>query len=206
MPEKILVYSKNTGEQRVPLTVRIDWLPDGTIKPCLYWTPDGSCYEVKKVYDFVNLAHLKDRDVGIRFRVRAEIAETPESYPDRRFEQHETYLFFLDNWFCGRNIIDSRYGHAGKEYIPVTLDIFPDCSYELISFSAQGARYMVEKTLSVEPHGSFFSGGVGVRHKVDASLVSVDNDTATNKIANRPAALFFEINKWFVSVKNVKAG
>lgn len=199
MPKEPLIYFKQPGEGITPVTARVIWLPDGTLKPCLYWTPDGSCYEVKHIFESVHMAHLKERGVGLRFRVRAEIIETPEPCSDRKFAQHETYLYFSDNWFCGRNIIDSRYGHAGKEFITVTLDVFPDCGYELISFCVRGKQYLVEKTLSIEPHGSFLSGGIGVRHMVDAYLVSNGNEE--EKDIRRPAALFFEINKWFVRLR-----
>jgi hypothetical protein len=35
----------------------------------------------------------------------------------------------------GLNNLSAWYGHAGKEYIPVMLDVFPDGGYELIYFS-----------------------------------------------------------------------
>jgi hypothetical protein len=206
MADKIVVYSKQINEPRIPMTVRIDWFPDGTIKPCLYWTPDGSCYQIKHVYECTPLAFLKERGVGLRFKVRAEIKETPEDYSDFQFAQHEIYLYFADNWFCGKNIIDERYGHSGKEFIAVTLDVFPVGAYELVYFIVQGTRYMVEKTLAVEPRGSFYAGGVGLRHEVEARLINADNDDDPDpdKSVLRLAALYFEINKWFVSVKAAK--
>jgi len=203
MPDETIVYSKQSGEPIVPLTVRIDWLPDGTIIPLMYWTPDGSCYHVKHVFDMTPLAAMKDRGKGLRFRVRAEATEKPEPYYDFSFARHETYLYFSDNWFCGKGFIDGRYGHKGKEFIPVTLDVFPNSGYELVYFWAQGARYMVEKTVAVEPRGSVNAGGVGVRHEVEARLVNSgdDEDPDPEKSVRRMAAIFFEINKWFVTVK-----
>ena len=200
MPNKTMIYSKKSGEPPDPVTVRIEWLPDGTIKPLAYWTPDGSCYEVKHTYGMTQLAFLKDRSVGIRFKVRAEVVETPDSDDDLLHIQHETYLYLADNWFCGRNFIDNRYGHAGKEYISVTLDVFPTMDYELVYFTVQGMRYRVEKTIAVEPRGSFSAGGIGVWHKVEARLVNADDneDPNPNKSGRRLAAVYFEVNKWFV--------
>ena len=196
-----LIYSKQTGEPRVPVTVRIEWFPDGTIRPLMYWMPDNSCYQVTHLYESTPLAFLKERGEGLRFKVRAKIIEIPESYSDIKFIQHETYLYFEDRMFCGKNIIDSRYEHAGKEYIPVVMDIFPNADYEIIYFWVQEARYMVEKTIEIDARGSYGAGGVGVRHKVDARLVNADDDDDPdqNNSVRRPAALYFELNKWFVS-------
>ncbi len=44
--DKTVIYSKQSGGPTVPLTVRLEWLPDGTINPLMFWTPDGACYEV----------------------------------------------------------------------------------------------------------------------------------------------------------------
>jgi len=163
--DKVLVYIKQSGGQPVPVTVRVEWLPDGKIKPILYWTPDGSCYEIKHIHECTLRAYLKEKDMGVRFRVRAEVIETPEPYSDYVL-QHETYLYFADDWFCGKNIIDSRYGHAGKEYVRVTLDVFPDSGYELINFTVKGENYSVAHTVDIEQCGNFAAGGIGVRHKV----------------------------------------
>jgi hypothetical protein len=203
MADKTILYSKQSGEPRVPITVRIEWRPDGTIIPCLYWTPDGSCYEIKHIYDMVHLAHLKDRGEGARFKVRSELIETPEPYSDYLFTSHETYLYFSDNWFCGKPFIDGRYGHERKEFIHVILDVFPDCKYEIVYFTAQGKQYAVEKTIAIEPRGSFDAGGIGVWHKVKAAQVNLDDDYEPGSYENitRMAALYFEINKWFIVIK-----
>jgi hypothetical protein len=187
-------YGKQTGGAPVPLTIRIDWLPDGAIVPRLYWTPDGSCCEVTRVFESIPMAYLKDKGEGIRFRVRAKIIETPEPYSQLQHAQFESYLYLADGRFSAKNIIDGRYGHAAKEFIPVTLDVFPDGGYELTHFSVQGTRYRVEKTVGVEPRGAFRAGGVGVRHKVRARKAGEEDGSG------RQAALYFEINKWFVSV------
>lgn len=204
MADKTIVYSKQTGEALIPLTVRISWMPDGAIKPLMYWTPDSSCFEVKYVYEMTPLAFLKDRGEGIRFKVRAELIETPEYDDELLHTQHETYLYFADNRFCGKNFIDARYGHAGKKYIPVTLDVFPDGDYELIYFKVQDARYMVENTIEIEPRGSFHAGGVGICHKVEARLINADDDEDPDPSISilRMAALYFEINKWFAIPKS----
>ena len=96
-----------------------------------------------------------------------------------------------------------RYGHIGKEYISVTLDVFPNCEYELVYFKVKEKRYMVENTLDVEPRGSFYGGGVGMWHRVKARQINAndDEDLDPNKSVMRLAALYFEINKWFVTVK-----
>lgn len=203
MADKAVIFSKQAGEPGVPVTARIDWLPDGTIKPLMYWTPDGSCCQVRHIYEMTPLAFLKDRGEGLRFKVRAETTETPDPYSDGRSAQHETYLYFAHNWFFGPNIVDSRYGHKGKEYIPVTLDVFPDCEYELVYFKVQGIRYIVENTIAIEPRGSFHAGGAGVWHKVGARQVNDEDDEDPDpcKSVRRMAALYFELNKWFVTIK-----
>jgi len=207
MPDKTLIYSKQTGEPPIPLTVRINWLPDGKIKPVMYWTPDGSLYEVKHIYEDTFLAHLKDKDAGIRFKVHAVRIEAPETCTDHRFAHQETYLYFADNRFCERNIIDERYAHAGKEYITVTLDIFPDCDYKLVYFWVKGQCYKVEETVDIERRGSLNAGGIGIRHKVNVHPIDA-TDSKNSKLhegLRRMAALYFEINKWFVSVKGPKS-
>ena len=205
MTDRAVIYSKQTDDDElpVPVTVRIDWFPDGEINPCMYWTPDGACYQVRHIFERTPLAFLQDRGEGLRFKVRAEITETPEPFSEYQFTQYETCLYFADNWFYGKNFIDSRYGHSGKEYIPVTLDIFPDGGYELIYFWVRGTRYKVEKTITVEPRGSYYAGGVGVWHKVEARQINAadDEDPDPNKSNRRLAAIFFEINKWFVITK-----
>jgi len=203
LADKTIIYIQNTGEPLIPVTARIEWLPDGKIKPLMYWTPDGSRYEIKPEYEITPLAFLEDRAEGLRYKVKAAVVETPEPYSDRRFTQHETYLYLADNWFCGKNFIDGRYVHVGKEYIPVTLDVFPNREYEIVYFQAMGKRYAVEKTVAVEPRGSFYASGVGVWHKVAARQVNADNDEdpCPNKSVRRMAGLFFEVNKWFVTVK-----
>jgi len=203
LSDKTVIYSRQSGGEAVPVTVRIEWLPNGAIFPIAYWTPDGSCYEVKHLFECVPLAFLKDRSEGLRFEIRCELTETPEHDDEMLGASHDAYLYFTDNWFCGRNIIDARYGHSGKEFVSVTLDIFPNCDYELAYFTVKGMRYMVEKTVAAEPRGSFCAGGIGVRHQVKARLVNHDDDEAPDPMHSnrREAALFFEINKWFVVVK-----
>ena len=198
--DEMIIYSKRHGEPPIPLTVRIDWLPDGTIKPTMYWTPDGSIYEVKHIYECTKMAYLKDRGVGIRFKIRAEVIEAPEPCYDQRYTSHDTYLYFANSLFCGRNIVDSRYGHPGKEFIHVTLDVFPDCNYEIAYFRVKDQRYKVECPHVAEPRGSYSAGGIGICHKVDARLVNEDDDEdpEPNNSIRRMAALFLEIDKWFV--------
>lgn len=202
MAEKIVLYSKRRGEPRCPLTIRVEWLQDGTIKPLQYWTPDGTCYQVISQFECVQIAFLRERGVGIRFKVRSEIIDTREPYSDLLHTRDETYLYFADRRFCEKNIIDERYGHDGKEYIPVTLDIFPDGDYELLYFSVHGARYKVEDTCDIEPRGSFKAGGVGLWHKVEARLVGADDDEDPDpeKSVTRVVALYWELNKWFISI------
>lgn len=203
MADKTVVYCKRSGEPLIPLTVRIEWLSDGTIRPLIYWTPDGSCYKILSQKG-VPLAFLKDGGEGLRFEVRAELIEMPETDDEFLHSQYETYLYLSDRRFFQRNIIDERYDHAGKKYIPITMDVFPDGDYELVYFRYQEDRYKVEKTLGVEPRGSFYGGGTGIWHKVEARLIneSDDNDPDPDKSVYRLAALYFEINKWFVAVKH----
>ena len=199
MTDKAIVYIKQTDEPLIPVTARIEWQPDGKIIPLMYWTPDGCCHQVRHIYEMTPCAFLKNRREGIRFKLRAEITETPDLDDSILHIQYETYLYFVDDRFCGKNFIDGRYGHTGKEYISVMLDVFPDGDYELIYFRVQETRYMVEKTIAVEPRGSFHAGGVGIWHKVEARLVNAedDEDPDPNNSVRRIAALYFEINKWF---------
>ena len=84
------------------------------------------------------------------------------------------------------------------------LDVFPDCGYEIISFEVQGNRHIVEKTLKVEPAGSYNAGGIGIRHRVEARLVNSEGDDLNpQKSIIRKRALFLEFNKWFVEVRVV---
>lgn len=202
MAERIVLYGKQMGEPCVPLTIRLEWLPDGTIKPLMYWTQDGTCYKVISQAESVRLAFLQEHGEGLRFKVKSEIIDTPEPHSDLLHTLYETYLYMADKRFSERNIIDQRYGHAGKEFIPVTLDVFPDGDYEIIYFWVHGDRYMVEKTDDVEPRGSFHAGGVGIWHKVVARLINADDDDDPDpcKSVRRPAALYLELNKWFVTV------
>jgi len=190
--DKTIVYIKQPDEQPIPVTARIMWLPDGTIKPCMFWLPDNSCHEIVHVYECTLMAYLKDRGVGIRFKVRTALNPLT------------TYLYFTDEMFCGKNFIDSRYDHGCKEYVAVVLDVFSDGDYELCYFWVQGVRYVVEKTLAVEPHGSYLAGGVGVRHRVSARVVNAgdDEDLDPRYSVRREAALFFEVNKWFTVISN----
>ena len=217
----------------IPLTVRVEWFPDGSIIPCMYWTPDESGFRVRHVNQCMPLAFLKERGEGLRFRVMAEALETSEVYESSEIYEtpgvseapetpgvseapetpgvseapwmhfgnnhirHETYLYFADDRFCGKNIIDERYDHASKEFIPVMVDIFPNGDYGLVCFWVSGERYNVEKTIAVEPRGSFHAGGVGTWHKVEARKVG-DAGLRDDNV-KRAAALYFEINKWFIT-------
>jgi hypothetical protein len=206
MANKTIIYCKQSGERPVPLTVRIEWLPDGAIKPLMFWTPDGTCHNITYRSPGVPLALLKDRGEGLRFDVRSEVVETAEPYSEILHTRYETYLYLADKRFNERNIIDERYFHAGKEYIPVTLDVFPDGDYELIYFWVRGSRYMVEKTTRIDSRGSFQAGGIGVCHKVEIRLVNADNDDDPDdsNSVTRLAAIYLELNKWFVAARNTQ--
>ena len=200
------VYIQQPEEQLVPVTVRISWLGCGTIKPLMYWTPDGSCYVVEKIYEKVSLASVKNKGEGIRFKVKAVIKEGPEHYRDcHHVTRHETYLYFADNFFNGKNFIDDRYGHEGKEFIPVNLDVFPNGGYEIISFEVLGNRYVVDKTLETEFAGSFNAGGIGIRHKVEAWQTDSEGNNIPLKSVIETRVLFLEVNKWYVAVRSAWA-
>jgi hypothetical protein len=178
------------------------------IMPLLYWTPDGTCYRVIDSSPGIALAYLKEGGVGLRFKVRGEIIETPDPETDDLLHtQHDTYLYLADKKFSEKNIIDGRYGQPGKEYIPVTLDVFPDGDYELIYFTAHGSRYMVDKTADVDNRGSYKAGGFGVWHKVEARLVNADddNDPDPHTSVKRLAAIYLELNKWFIRIEEKTA-
>ena len=198
------IYLKHPGMPCVPITARINWLANGKIKPLLYWTPDGSCYEVKHVYEMTPLAFLKDKGEGIRFKIRAELKEVPDPYFDVGHSSHrEAYIYFAHNMFCGKNIIDERYGHPGKEFVPVMLDVFPDGEYEIVFFEAQGTMYIVDKTIEVEPRASYRAGGAGLWHKIQVRRVDADGNTL-DPSTTHTTALYFEINKWFAIPKYVQ--
>ena len=202
MIDKAIIYIKQTGEPYIPVTVRIEWLPDGKIKPLMYWTPDSSCYEIKRIYESTQCAFLKDCGEGIRIKITADM-QGLSKYDDLRFAQHDTYLYLADNRFCEKGFIDERYKHVNKKYVPIILDIFPDGDYELVYFWVDDNRYMVERTNDKEHRGSFFAGGIGIRHDVNVRLVNSDNDDDPDPLNSvcRPAALFWELNKWFIAVK-----
>jgi len=195
------VYINQFNQAPIPVTVRADWLADGTIKPFMYWAPDNSSYMIKNIYESVPLALLKAKGEGIRYRVSAE-AEDAYEHRDMNQMRYENYLYLASSRFCEKGFIDQRYGHAGKKYIPVTLDIFPSGDYELVYFWVDDKRYMVEKTIKIEPRASLSAGGMGIWHKVEARLVNPHDDESPfpNKTICRQAALYMELNKWFVRV------
>ena len=202
MAEKFVVYIKQDGEPSVPVTVRIGWRPDGIIKPLEFWMPDHSHYRVTHIYEIVPRAFLKDKAEGIRFKVKAKITVEPDSYYEHRFIEFDTYMVFASKRFCEKNIVDNRYKHPGKKYIPVIMDVFPAGDYELVYFWAKGNRYKVERTLTVDSRGTFKAGGFGLRHEVDARHVNSfdDEDPDQGNSIRRLAALYWELNKWFIAV------
>ena len=195
MGEKTVVYLKLDGEPPIPVTVQICWLPNGKIRPLMYWTPDNSCYKVKHVYESTKLAYLKQGGEGIRYRVNAELAESPgQDY--HAYAHHEVYLYFASNLYCPKCLIDEGYGHASKKYIPVTLDVFPWGDYEIVGFQVDDKQYTVERTIMRESRGSYNVGGVGVWHMVEAR--EADGSF-------RLAGLYLEFDKWFVNKKETNA-
>ena len=209
MTEKI--YIQQQDKPSVPVTVRVHWLPCGTIKPLSIWTPDGTCYEVKHVYESIRLSLLKDlkeRRDGLRFRIRAEIEGGARQYADyHHITQLEVYLYFADSMFSAKNIIDNRYVHDGKAYIPVTLDVFPSGDYEVVFFEVNGARYCVDCTEKREPRGSFNFGGIGIRHEVMCRKITPNDEHVLSLINSNceRRALTRELNKWFVCIEVKKA-
>ncbi|MCL2426882.1 MAG: hypothetical protein FWD05_11175 [Oscillospiraceae bacterium] len=203
MSDKSIVYGRQDEQSRIPLTVRLEWYPDGTIKPCMYWMPDESCHMIRHVYECIPLVYLKERADGLRFKVKAEATGASEWLCVSEPMQSEAYLYLSDKRFCGKNIVDDRYSHESKEYIRVSLDVFPSGEYKIVYFWVSGVRYMVEKTLEIEPRASFYAGGAGVWHKVEARQVNDDDDDDlyADKSNKRVAGLYFEINKWFVRIK-----
>lgn len=201
MENKNTIYIKQVGNAPIPVTVRVEWLPSGKIRPLSYWTPDNSCYEIKGIYESTRLAILKDRGEGIRFLARAELTDCHE-YDNLNNAIHETYLYLADNRFCEKNFIDERYANANKKYIPVTLDIFPNGDYELVSFRVDDNNYTVSRTIAIEYRASSFASGIGLCHRVDACLVDASSKTLPIPpiSACRPEALYWEINKWYVVV------
>ena len=202
MEKNIRTYIKRCDEPRTPVTARINWFPDGSIVPCFFWTPDGTQYKIVSHGSGVSLSLLKEPGEGLRYRVRTEIIDVPELHTELRHTQYDTELYLADNRFCQMNIIDQRYDHASKEFIKITMDVFPSAEYELVYFWCKDVRYMVERTITVEPRGSYKAGGTGLCHKVTARLINPedDDDPEPSRSACRPASLFLEFNKWFVWV------
>ena len=201
---KIIIYEKQPECRPVPLTVNADWNVDGQIVPRYYWTPDGSRFKVLHINECVPVAFLEEKGEGLRFKMRARLEETVEEGTDLHHAQYETYLYFADNRYCEKTIVDARYDRAEKLYIPVNLDIFSDGNYELISFWFLNARYRVEQTLDISQRAAYRVGGrLGLRHKVEARLVNAhdDDDPDPDQSIRRMAALYFEINRWFLAVK-----
>ncbi len=141
--DEMIVYGKRYGEQSFPVTIRIEWLPDGTIRPLLYWTPDGVCYQVVSRTPGLPMAYLKDHGAGLRFKVNSVMLSEPDDDSNcATGMEGEIYLYLADNRFSQKSIVDGRYGHSGKEFIPVTLDVFPDGDYEIaiLWFTGRGIR------------------------------------------------------------------
>lgn len=201
---RIIVYEKQPEKERVPLTVNADWLPDGEIVPRFYWTPDGTRSKVLQVYECVPIAYLKDKGTGLRYKVRAEVEELIETDDVLLNAQYDTHLFFKSNRYCEKTIVDARYDHPEKLYIPVNMDIFPDGTYELLSFWCRDNRFRIEKTLDISHRAAYRVGGVGLRHKVEVRMVNAkdDNDPDPEHSIRRVAALYFEINRWFIAVNS----
>ena len=202
MTEKTVVYIKPDEEPIVPVTVRIEWRPDGSIRPLEFWMPDNTHFRVVHVYECTPRAFLKKKAEGVRFKLKAKNTAEQDTYHEHRYIEIVTYLVFASNMYCEKNIIDSRYGHPGKEYIPVVLDVFPSGDYELVYFWVKGTRYKVEKTITIDVRGTFKTGGIGLRHEVDVRLVNNtdDEDPDQQNCVRRMAALYWELNKWFVAV------
>jgi len=167
----------------------------------MYWTPDNSCYTITHIFEATSLAFIEGGASGIRFKIRAEITNVT-CYDRTLYTRHETYLYLADNRYCEKGFIDDRYGHAHKKYIPVTLDIFPGGEYELLCFWVDDSCYKVEKTIDIKPHASFYAGGIGIRHKVEARLVKPvnDDDPQPCERVHRQASLYLELNKWFIPI------
>ena len=202
MAEKDIIYIKQDGEPSVPVTVRIGWRPDGVIKPLEFWMPDNTHYRVMHIYECVPRAFLKNKAEGIQFKIKAKITVDKDSYHEHRFIEFDTYMVFASNKFCEKNIVDDRYKHPGKKYIPVIMDVFSDGDYELVYFWVKGSRYKVEKTLDIDSRGTLKAGGFGLRHEVDVRLVNKfdDEDPDQSNSVRRQAALYWELNKWFIAV------
>ena len=82
-----LVYIKMSGKPPIPVTVRLEWLSDGTIKPRSYWTPDGSHYVIQSVFEMTPIAFLKDRGEGIRFKIKAVLEDALVTYRELYHDQ-----------------------------------------------------------------------------------------------------------------------
>jgi hypothetical protein len=202
MEKHIKTYIMRCGEPYTSVTARICWSSDGKIEPRFFWTPDGTKHKIVSHGPGIFLSLLKERGEGLRYKVRSEIVDAPELHTELLHTQYDTELYLADNRFCQKNIIDERYNHASKEYIKITMDVFPDAEYELVCFWCRNERYMVERTIAVEPRASYKAGGTGLRHKVTARLVNAhdDEDPEPSRSECRPASLFLEFNKWFVWV------
>jgi hypothetical protein len=200
---KATVYGKPMGGAPVPMKVRVEWKADGLISPTLYWTPDGTCYQVKPGCKSVQLAYLKDRAVGLRFEVRSKVIHTPHPYPELHYALCEAYLFLEDGRVCEKNFLDARYQNPKKSYITVEIDFHPNGEYDLAYFRHQDERYKIEAVSEIDHHGAFLAGGVGIRHKVSVRKVNPhdDDDPDPDNPDVRVTAIYWERDKWFISLK-----
>ena len=95
---------------------------------------------------------------------------------DLAYVQYERHLYFSDNRIREKTIVDVRYDHDGKLYLPVNRDIFSDGDYELISFRCFHSRYHVKKILDISRRTAYRVSGLRLRHQVEARLVNADDD------------------------------
>jgi len=145
------------------------------------------------MYEATRLAYLKQGGEGIRYRVSAKLQD-PDSHA---YAHDDVYLFFVSDQYCQKGFIDERYEHAGKKYIPVTLDVFPWGDYEIVGFQVDDNEYKVERTIAREARGSYKVGGVGIWHKVEAWLANDDKG-----LSFRLVGLYLEFDKWFSPIKS----
>ena len=67
-------------------------------------------------------------------------------------------------------------------------------------------KFCISANLDISRRAAYRVGGFGLRHQVEARLVNADDDEDPDPDQNirRMAALYFEVNRWFLAVKTAR--
>ena len=192
------VYIKQSEGIATPITVRIHWLANGDWYPTLFWMPNGICYEVSlPILERAPLSCLKEKGVGTRITANVNMAEDSGESTNLCKGGQSVHIYFADSKFDAKCIVDAAYNHNKKLYISVEVDIFSEGSYELVGITVDSDKYLVSRTLSVEPRGSYGAGGVGICHKLRVVKEGQQGDCP---LPWREANVYLEFDRWFIHI------